>query len=82
MPLCKLEKTAPCFRQPQVKAHGLANRVEAGFQLPFSLRPPGQVPLFTAQCVQDDVAVLVRTALMDSPKETSRVCFGNWRVVS
>lgn len=61
--------------QPQVRAHSLANSVEAGFQLPFSLCAPGQVPSFTAQCVQDDVAVLVRTALMDSPKKTSRGVF-------
>lgn len=80
-PLCRLDKGAPSFRQPHVRAHGLASRVEAEFQLPLSLGPLGQVPSCTAQCVQGDVAVLVRTGLMDSPKKMSRVCFGNWAMV-
>ena len=68
-----IRKGAPSSRL--IWPQNLVGKTEAGFQLPFFLRPPGQ-------CVQDDVAVLVRTALMDSPKKTSRLCFGNWRVVS
>lgn len=73
--LMQVREDCPLLRAASGQGTRLANRVEAGFQLPFFLCPPGQ-------CVQDDVAVLVRTALMDSPKKTSRLCFGNWRMVS
>lgn len=59
----------------------MESRIEAEFQLPFSLYTLGHVPLCKALCVQECVAVLVRTRLIESPKETLRVCFGNWGMV-
>lgn len=58
-PLCKLERGTPSSRQPLVRACGLASRMVAAVQLPFSLCPLGQCP-----CAQEYVAVVVRTGLI------------------